>query len=104
MQPDNTKLPKEIEFKLAIIVEPDGDVFHSYCPALKGLHSCGETHEEALGNAKDAAIAYLRSLMKRGDPIPIGVVAQRQKVQPPRIPTIQRQRREHVENLLLALA
>lgn len=104
MQSDDTGVPKEIEFKLAIIVEPDGDVFHSYCPALKGLHSCGETHEEALGNAKDAAIAYLRSLIKRGDPIPIGVVPQRRKTQWPLLPTLQRQQREHVENLLLAMA
>ena len=61
------------EFKVQVVIEPDGTGFHAYCPALKGLHTCGDTEEEALQNAKDAATAYLRSLMKHGDPIPIGI-------------------------------
>ncbi len=68
-------MPTEPTFILNIIIEPDGDQFHAYCPALKGLHTCGTTEEEALQNAKDAAIAYLVSLVKHGDPIPIGVVS-----------------------------
>jgi len=64
-----------IEFQIDIIIEPDEDGFHAYCPALKGLHTCGDTEEEALSNAKDAAIAYLHSLIKHGDPIPIGIIA-----------------------------
>jgi len=47
---------KHIDFQVEIIVEPDGDEYHSYCPALKGLHACGETVDEALSNARDAAI------------------------------------------------
>lgn len=62
-------------FKILIVVEPDRDEFHAYCPALKGLHTCGATEEEAVNNAADAAIAYLESLIKHGDPIPIGVAA-----------------------------
>ena len=65
---------KQIEFQVEIIVEPDGDEYHSYCPALKGLHACGETVEEALSNARDAATAYIESLIKHGDPNPVGVV------------------------------
>ena len=65
---------KQIEFQVEIIVEPDGDEYHAYCPALKGLHACGETVEEALSNARDAATAYIESLIKHGDPIPVGVV------------------------------
>jgi len=64
-----------IEFKIRIVIEPDEDVFHAYCPALKGLHTCGDTEEQAIDNVKDAAIAYLRSLIKHGDPIPVGIVA-----------------------------
>lgn len=63
-----------IEFKIDIIVEPDEGGFHAYCPALKGLHTAGESKEEALLNAKEAAIAYLESLIKHNDPIPIGVI------------------------------
>lgn len=61
-------------FRVEIIIEPDGDSFHSYCPALKGLHSCGDTEEEAVQNAKDAAVAYLMSSIKHGDPIPVGII------------------------------
>lgn len=74
---DNGK--PQFEFKIEIIVEPDDDIFHAYCPALKGLHTCGNTEEEAFDNAKDAAIAYLLSLIKHRDPIPIGVIAPRSK-------------------------
>jgi len=66
---------KKIEFQVEIVVEPDGDEYHAYCPALKGLHTCGSTVKEALNNARDAAAAYIESLIKRGDPIPIGVQA-----------------------------
>ena len=69
---DNGK--KQIGFQVEIIVEPDGDEYHAYCPALKGLHACGATVKEALSNARDAATAYIESLIKHGDPIPVGVV------------------------------
>ena len=63
-----------IGFKVEVVVEPDEDGFHAYCPALKGLHTCGDTKEEALENAKDAAIAYLQSSIKHGDSIPVGIL------------------------------
>lgn len=95
--------PKELEFRLDIVVEPDGDGFHAYCPALKGLHTCGETQEEALQNAKDAAIAYLRSLIKHGDPIPIGITVQR-KPRLPWCPVFHSTRQMFTANLVLATA
>ncbi|MCH8864428.1 MAG: type II toxin-antitoxin system HicB family antitoxin [Chloroflexi bacterium] len=66
-----------IGFKIEIIVEPDDGGFHGYCPVLQGLHVSGDTEEEAVQNAKDAAIAYLESLIKHGDSIPIGVIVKR---------------------------
>ena len=63
----------KIQVTVEIVIEPDGDAFHAYCPALKGLHTCGDTEEEALKNAQNAVQAYLRSLIKHGDPIPLGV-------------------------------
>ena len=65
---------KQIGFQVEIIVETDGDEYHAYCRALKGLHACGETVDEALSNARDAATAYIESLIKHGDPIPVGLV------------------------------
>ena len=67
--------PVKLEFQLHFVVEPDEDEFHAYCPALKGLHTGGITQEEALENAKEAAVAYILSLVKHGDPIPICIQA-----------------------------
>lgn len=64
---------KTIGFRVNVIVEPDEIGFHAYCPALKGLHTCGDTKEEALSNVSDAVVAYLQSLIKHGEPIPIGI-------------------------------
>ena len=55
---------------LAIVVEPDGDAFHAYCPALKGLHVEGRTEREALNRATLAAKAFLRSLVEHGESLP----------------------------------
>ena len=60
-----------LRFTVDIVVEPDEDQFHAYVPALKGLHVGGDTEQEALENARDAVIAYLRSLIKDGEPIPL---------------------------------
>ena len=62
-----------IGFRLEVVVEPDEIAFHAYCPALKGLHTCGDTEEEAIQNTKDAATVYLQSLIKHGDSIPVGI-------------------------------
>jgi predicted RNase H-like HicB family nuclease len=70
-------MKSKLEFTVDIIVEPDGGVFHAYCPALKGLHVDGATEDEAVRNAVEAAEAYLASLIKHKEPIPIttGVLA-----------------------------
>ncbi len=76
-----------IEFQVDIVIEPDAGGFHAYCPALKGLPPCGETEQEALANAKDTAIAYLHSLLTHGDPIPVGIIVEKEKAKratPPR--------------------
>lgn len=65
----------KLDIKFHVIIEEDGDSYHSYCPSFKGLHSCGKTEEEALRNAIDAACGYLQSIIKHGDPIPADIVA-----------------------------
>ena len=65
------KEEKRIIFEVDICVEPDENGYHAFCPALKGLHVHGDTEQEALEAAKDAAIAYLESMWKHGDPIPL---------------------------------
>ena len=76
--PAGGKPLSKIEFTIQICVEPDDDGFHAYCPALKGLHTSGATEDEAVSNAKDAAIAYLMSLIQHHDPIPIGLNSSRE--------------------------
>lgn len=76
---DKTK----IHFIVEMIVERDQGGYHVYCPALKGLHAGGDTEEEALLHARDAAIAYLRSLIKHGDPIPVGVALEEMEGEQP---------------------
>jgi predicted RNase H-like HicB family nuclease len=70
-----------IEFQVEVNIEPDDDGFHAYCPALKGLHTRGNTEQEAVDNARDAAIAYIESCIRHGDPIPIGLQVRRERKQ-----------------------
>jgi len=67
-------MPDGVTFQVDIIVEPDGDAFHAYCPALTGLHVDGETEKDAVCNAYDAIAAYLVSLIKHRHPIPLAVI------------------------------
>ncbi len=53
-----------------VVIEPDEDVFHAYCPALKGCHSWGYTYEEALENIQEAVQCHVEALLQAGDPIP----------------------------------
>lgn len=54
-----------------VIIEPDGDGYHAFCPALPGCHTCGDTLEEAMGNIREAVKAYCESLRKEGEQLPV---------------------------------
>ena len=57
--------------KYRVYLEPDEDgIFVATCPALPGCVSQGCTRTEATGNIREAIEAYLKSLVKHGDPIP----------------------------------
>ncbi len=61
-----------LNLQINAVIEPDGDGFHGYAPALKGLHVYGETEAEVTDYLDDAVRVYLMSLAKHGDPLPIG--------------------------------
>ena len=61
-----------LRLRVSVVVEPDGDGYHAYCPAFKGLHVAGETEDDALEGAREAVMAYLKSIVSHGDPIPVG--------------------------------
>jgi predicted RNase H-like HicB family nuclease len=58
--------------KITVIVESDGESFHAYCPAFKGLHVAGGSVDEALEFAKEAASVYVTSLAMNDELLPIG--------------------------------
>jgi predicted RNase H-like HicB family nuclease len=67
-------IPKKetITFKVQVFFEKEeGGGYHTYVPSLKGLHSCGDTIEAAKRNTVDAIGAFITSLIKHGDPIPL---------------------------------
>lgn len=97
----NDRESPSLEFRVQVVIEPDGTEFHAYCPALKGLHTSGNTEKEALNNAKDAAVAYIKSLIKHGDPIPIGAMIQKGIKE--KAPFLKDHVRRHTEDVVLAL-
>ncbi len=58
--------------KVSIVVEPDGEGYYAYAPALAGLHVYGDTEAEALDYVREAVDVYLASLARHHDPLPIG--------------------------------
>ena len=65
---------KEVEF----IFEPDPDGgYHAYAPELPGLHSEGDTLEEAIANAQEALELYVGGLRDEGSSLDMGVVRRR---------------------------
>jgi predicted RNase H-like HicB family nuclease len=56
--------------RYTVILEPEeGGGYHAFCPALKGLHTCGDTFEETIANAKEAVQFYIESLQMENEPI-----------------------------------
>jgi predicted RNase H-like HicB family nuclease len=74
-----------LELKLSIdfLIEPDGDSFHAFSPALPGLHACGDSADEASQNFSDCIPAYLESLAKHGDPLPVCKIEVLREEHPP---------------------
>ena len=92
-----------IKLRINIDVEPDEDGFHAYCPVLKGLHTCGNTEEEAVNNAVEASLAYLESIIKHGEPFPAGILVNQEREAEETIPR-RKGRHQHVQTLELAPA
>jgi len=68
----SAKKPMQIRLGITIVVEPDGDGYHAYSPAFRGLHVDGDTQDEAVDHAKEAVAVYIKSLIAHGEPLPIG--------------------------------
>jgi predicted RNase H-like HicB family nuclease len=66
--------PREVEF----VFEPqDEGGYHVYAPELPGLHTQGESLEEASENAREALALYVEGLREDGRPLETGIVRRR---------------------------
>ena len=67
----------EIEF----IFEPQEEGgYYVYAPDLPGLHTQGETLEEANANAHEALELYVEGVQEEGRPLGAGVIRQKLRV------------------------
>jgi predicted RNase H-like HicB family nuclease len=62
---------REIEF---VFAPQDGGGYHVHAPDLPGLHTQGESLEEATANAREALELYVEGLRQAGRSIGTGVV------------------------------
>lgn len=71
---------KKLKLEIPVIIEPDGDGFHGYTPALKGVHVYGDTKDEVKELMMDALSAYIESIIKHGESIPIHIIVDEDEV------------------------
>ena len=59
-------------YAFRVIVEPDEDRWHAYCPALKqyGAATWGNTREEALKHIQEVVQMVVDELIEDGEEIP----------------------------------
>ena len=57
-------------YSFRIVVEPDGERWHAYCPALVGQTTWGHTQQEALKNIQEVVQMVVESLMEHGGALP----------------------------------
>ena len=55
-----------------VVIEPDDDTWHAYCPALlpQGAATWGHTREEALKHIDEVVHMIVAELIEDGEPIP----------------------------------
>ena len=59
-------------YTFKVVVEPDGDGFHAFCPALRhvGAVTQGSTEAEALRNINEVVQMIVEELQEDGLPLP----------------------------------
>lgn len=69
--PDRMESAREVEF----VFEPqDEGGYHVYAPDLPGLHTQGETLDQATENAREALALYVEGVREDGRSVDAGVV------------------------------
>jgi predicted RNase H-like HicB family nuclease len=59
-------------YSFRVVVEPDGEAWHAYCPALKryGAVTWGATRVEALKHIREVVEMVVAELVEDGEPLP----------------------------------
>jgi predicted RNase H-like HicB family nuclease len=59
-------------YNFKVVVEPDGNQWHAYCPALQkyGAATWGKTEAEAYRHIQEVVQMVIAELLEDGDPIP----------------------------------
>ena len=59
-------------YSFKVVVEPDGDRWYAYCPALvrRGAATWGYTEHEAVKNINDVVQMVAESLVEHGEAVP----------------------------------
>jgi predicted RNase H-like HicB family nuclease len=59
-------------YSFKVVVEPDEDRWHAYCPALvrQGAATSGRTQEEPLWNVETVVKMVVESLIEHLEPVP----------------------------------
>jgi predicted RNase H-like HicB family nuclease len=61
------------EIELVFAPQDEGG-YHVYAPDLPGLHTQGDTIDEATANAEEALALYVEGLREEGRPLDAGVI------------------------------
>ena len=63
---------KRTTYTFKVVVEPDEDAWHAYCPVLEayGAATWGETREEALRHIREVVEMVVAELIEDGEAIP----------------------------------
>jgi len=65
---------RDVEF----VFEPQVDGgYYAYAPELPGLHTQGDSLEDATANAEEALALYVEGLREEGRPLQMGIVRRR---------------------------
>ena len=59
-------------YTFRVVVEPDGERWHAYCPALvrQGGATWGYTKQEAVKNIQEVVQMVVESLLEHGEAVP----------------------------------
>jgi predicted RNase H-like HicB family nuclease len=74
-------------YTFKVVVEPDEDRWHAYCPALEsqGAATWGYTREEALKHIDEVVHLVIESMIEHGEELPTESAGETQVTVEPRV-------------------